>query len=69
MDGIYPNNRLEDLEDFYDILDVACVKEAEGLTDDVNKLLAPEFKKVEIISDAPFQVAAMVYIKFSTLNR
>lgn len=68
-EGIYPNNKLEDLEDFYDILDVACVKEAEGLTDDVNKLLAPEFKKVEIISDAPFQVAAMVYIKYSMTNR
>lgn len=68
-EGIYPNNRLEDLEDFYDILDVACVLNAEGRTADVNKLLTPEFKKVEILSDAPFQVAAMLYVKYSMTNR
>ncbi len=68
-EGIYPNNRLDDLEDFYDILDVACVLDAEGRTADVNKLLTPEFKKIEIYSDAPFQVAAMVYLKYSMTNR
>ena len=68
-EGIYPNNRLEDVEDFYDILDVACMKAEEGETSDVNKLLTPEMKKVEIYSDAPFQVAAMCYIKYSVTNR
>lgn len=68
-EGIYPNNRNEDKEDFYDILDVACLLNEQGETDKVNKLLAPEFKKVEIISDAPFQVAAMCYIKYSVVNR
>lgn len=68
-EGIYPNNRLDDLEDFYDVLDVACVLDAEGRTSDVNKLLTPEFKKVEIYSDSPFQVAAMVYMKYSMVNR
>lgn len=68
-EGIYPNNRNEDKEDFYDILDVACLLNEQGETDKVNKLLTPEFKKVEIISDAPFQVAAMCYIKYSMVNR
>lgn len=68
-EGIYPTDRIEDVTDFYDILDVACMKNAEGATTDVNRLLTPEMKKVEIISDQPFQVAAMVYVKFSTLNR
>lgn len=68
-EGIYPNNKLEDMDDFYDILDVACLMDAEGRTSDVNKLLAQELKKVEIYSDAPFQVAAMVYVKYSVVNR
>ena len=68
-EGIYPNNRLEDKDDFYDILDVACLMNEEGRTSDVNKLLAQELKKVEIFSDAPFQVSAMAYIKYSMTNR
>lgn len=67
-EGIYPNNQTDE-EDFYDILDVACMLNEEGETDKVNKLLNPEFKKVEILSDAPFQVAAMLYLKYSHMNR
>lgn len=68
-EGIYPNNRLEVMDDFYDILDVACLMNAEGRTADVNSLLAQELKKVEILSDAPFQVSAMCYLKYSMVNR
>lgn len=68
-EGIYPNNRLVGEEDFYDILDVACMLQAEGRTADVEKILAPEFKKVEIISDQPFSVTAFLYLKFSHCNR
>lgn len=68
-EGIYPNNRTELITDFYDILAVACDMYAEGNKADADKLLAPEAKQIEIISDAPFQVATMVYVKFSTVNR
>lgn len=68
-EGIYPNNGTDDLEDFYDILDVACLLNEQGETDKVNKLLNPEFKKVEIYSDSPFQVAAMLYLKYNHVNR
>lgn len=68
-EGIYPSNRVTDLEDFYDILDVACMLDAEGRTADRDKLLAPEFKKVEILSDAPFSVTAFLYLKYSHSNR
>lgn len=67
--GIYPTNRVEDKEDFYDILDVACMLNAEGRTSDKNKLLAPGFKKVEVYSDAPFGLTAFLYLKYSHLNR
>lgn len=68
-EGIYPNNKLVDLEDFYDILDVASMLNAEGNVTDRDKLLAPEFKKVEIISDAPFGIDAYLYLKYSHANR
>lgn len=68
-EGIYPNNQVEHKEDFYDILDVACLLNAEGRIADRNKLLAPEFKKVEIFSDKPFGVTAFLYLKYSHLNR
>lgn len=67
--GIYPTNRVEDQEDFYDILDVACMLNAEGRTADRDKILAPGFKKVEVYSDAPFGLTAFLYLKFSHMNR
>lgn len=70
IEKVWPTNRLGDeREDFYDILDVACVMNAEGDTENRDKLLKPEFKKVEIISDTPFSVQAVLYLKYSHLNR
>lgn len=68
-EGIYPNNRLERIEDFYDVLGVASMLYAEGEEEDAEKILKPEFKKVEIISDAPFGVDAYLYTKLSHMNR
>lgn len=68
-EGIYPNNRLEDIEDFYDILDVASVMTAEGNITNRDKILKSEFKQLKILSDAPFGVDLYLYIKYSTINR
>lgn len=68
-EGIFPTNRLEDLEDFYDILDVASMLDAEGKTSERDIILRPEFKKVEIISDAPFSIDAYLYLKYAHTNR
>lgn len=68
-EGIFPSNLRVGEEDLYDILDVACMFEAEGDTESRNKLLMPEFKKVEIISDAPFKATAHLYLKYSHMNR
>lgn len=70
--GIYPTNKVETKEDFYDILDVASMMMSEGTDEsiaNVRKLLRPEFKKVQIFSDAPFSVTAFLYLKYSHLNR
>ena len=71
-EGIYPNRRLDDLVDFYDILDVASVLDAMGTKKSLEErdaLLKPELKKVEIASDAPFGVQAYLYLKYSHVNR
>lgn len=65
-EGIYPNNQMTD---FYDILDVASVLTALGRTQDRERLLSPEFKRVEIMSDAPFGVDAYLYLKYANTNR
>lgn len=66
---VWPTNQLDDREDFYDILDVACMLNALGEVESRDKLLKPEFKKVEIISDAMFSVQAVLYLKYSHANR
>lgn len=68
-EGIYPTNRLEDQEDFYDILDVCSMMIANGESSKANKILEPRFKKVEIVSDAPFSIDAYLYLKYSHMNR
>lgn len=67
---VFPTERsLGDIEDFYDILGVASMMYAEGDDENAKKLLKPEFKKVEVISDAPFGLDAYLYTKLSHLNR
>lgn len=65
-EGVYPS--ASDLSS-YDILEVASVMAAEGKIENINKLLSPGYKKVEITSDAPFQVTLVNYLKYSHINR
>ena len=68
-EGIFPNNRLEDEEDLYDILDVASVMSAEGREEDAEKLLKHGLKRIQITSNAPFKATLYVYLKYSNVNR
>lgn len=68
-EGIYPNNRLEDIEDFYDILEVCSTLTDEGQSAKRDQILASRFKKIEIVSDAQFAVDAYLYMKYTNLNR
>lgn len=65
-EGVYPS--ASDLSS-YDILEVASVMAAEGKMNEVDQLLSPGYKKFEIISDAPFQVTLVNYLKYSHINR
>lgn len=81
-EGLYPldkNPTLEedDLDDFYDILDVADQMQAladsgdteEDWEDVREKMLRSGWKKVEMKSDAPFDVTMFLYLKYSNMNR
>lgn len=69
-EGVYPSNDLtDDIENFYDILDVVSVMIAEGNDEDAEILLRPRLKRVQIFSDAPFGIDAYLYMKYSHLNR
>lgn len=67
--GVFPNNSLANIEDFYDILEVCDVLTDEGKIVEREAILASTFKKVEIISDAPFGVDAYLYLKYPHANR
>lgn len=68
-EGVYPNNSLAHVEDFYDILEVCDVLTDEGKIVEREQILASTFKKVEIESDAPFGVDAYLYLKYPHANR
>ena len=71
-EGVYPTNSLEEDADkvnFYDILDVVNVMYDEGRIADINKILKPELKQVQIKSDAPFGIQAYLYLKYDNVNR
>ena len=64
-EGIFPT---EEINHDYDILEVASDLEAEGRSTEANKLLTPGYKKIEVISDAPFQVTLVLYLRYSHYN-
>lgn len=70
---IFPNDEVDSVEDFYDVLAAlsAMIEEdTEESLANAEKILRPnKLKKVEIISDAPFGVDAYLYEKYDHLNR
>ena len=68
-EGVYPSNALDELEDFYDVLDVVSTMIAEGNDDDANIIIKPNFKPVVISSKKPFSVDAYLYLKYANVNR
>lgn len=65
-EGVYPSLNIN--ED-YDILEVASDFVAEGRPEDADKLIKAGYKKVEITSDHLFSVTLVLYCKYSHLNR
>lgn len=67
--GVYPNARVSGADAFYDILEVCDVLTDEGEIEKRDQILASGFKRLDIVSDAPFGVDGYLYMKYSNLNR
>ena len=68
--GLFPSKDLEDeIDNFYDVLDVASMLMAEGNETKKTNLLKPGFKKVEVIGDGFFSVDLFLYVKYSFTNQ
>lgn len=65
-EGLYPSM---DIEDNYDILDVAGLLKAQGYDSLSDNLLKPEFKEISVESDSPFAVTLYLYLKYSNMAR
>ena len=68
-EGVFPNGELVGKGCFYDILEVCDVLTDEGKIDEREAILASQFKKVEVVSDAPFGLDAYVYVKYPHNNK
>lgn len=68
-EGLYPNGSLDEDSGFYDLLEVATMLQSEEEYEKVETLLRPGFKEIRIVSDAPFQVTLINYLKYSHINR
>lgn len=91
-EGLYPKNlnyndpETADLDegdvfDFYDLLDVAQMIQAEAdtlddgdtrkdeLLDEREDIMDSGWKQIEITSDSPFEVTMFLYVKYNQLNR
>lgn len=65
-EGVYPSL---DIGKDYDVLEVASDLIGEGRSAEANLLTKAGYKRVEITSNAPFQVTLVNYLKYSHLNR
>lgn len=68
-EGVYPSNRIDGTEDFYDVLSVASLLYNSNAKESAERLLRPGFKLVQIASDAPFAATMYLYCKYSNMGR
>lgn len=65
-EGVFPSI---EIEKNYDLLEVASDMEAEGRSVDVQALLKPGYKPIEISASGAFSCTMSLYLKYSHANR
>lgn len=65
-EGVYPST---DLEQSFDLMEVACDMEAEGNSDDARKILRQGWKPIKLSGDQPFSATMVLYLKYQHMNR
>ncbi len=65
-EGVYPSS---DLEQSFDMLEVASDLKAEGFEDEANRILMQGWKPITLKADAPFSATMVLYLKYQHMNR
>lgn len=65
-EGVFPST---ELEQSFDLLEVACDLKAEGREDDANKILRQGWKPITVAANAPFYATMILYLKYQHMNR
>lgn len=65
-EGVYPSS---DLEQSFDLLEVACDMKAEGREAQANQILKQGWKPITLSADAPFYATMVLYLKYQHMNR
>lgn len=65
-EGVYPST---DLEQSFDLLEVACDMKAAGDEANANKILKQGWKPIALTADAPFFATMVLYLKYQHMNR
>lgn len=65
-EGVYPST---ELEQSFDLMEVACDMEAEGNTANASKILRQGWKPITLSGDQPFGATMVLYLKYQHMNR
>lgn len=65
-EGVYPST---ELEQSFDLLQVACDMKAEGNDDDADKILRQGWKPIKLRGSEPFSATMVLYLKYQHMNR
>ncbi len=65
-EGVYPST---DLEQSFDMMEVACDLKAEGREADANKILQQGWKPITLRGSQPFSATMVLYLKYQHMNR
>lgn len=65
-EGVFPST---DVEQSFDLIEVACDMKAEGNDDDADKILRQGWKPIKLISESAFSATMVLYLKYQHMNR
>ena len=65
-EGVYPSS---DLEQSFDMMEVACDLSAEGRQDEADLILRQGWKPITLTADQPFSATMVLYLKYQHMNR
>lgn len=65
-EGVFPS---KELEESFDLMEVACDMESEGNKEDANRILKQGWKPIKLSSSSAFSATMVLYLKYQHMNR